>query len=245
MADTAAFLAGCAVTGVAALFLLRNDLTMSQAMGQARGLTPLPAESATAQVPVQTQPSTGIFQDPTQQWKLQTQLEQQQGIARDLTGQFQQQQSATQDIKSQLEKQQDQSEDLRSQLEKQQRSTEQLIAQLQEQQRIIDKLADQRQIEPAALRQAALQPVEQPPAQFQTTFLWIAGGVLLVILVGGGLMLIGVIVFVITTSRRRQTRTVHVVHPVPTPYSFSDQPQLLQSSRTRIKPPRKVDYYDE
>jgi hypothetical protein len=239
MADTAAFLAGCAVTGVAALFLLRNDLTT---ISQARGLAPLPVEQATAQVPAQTQTSSGMFQDPAQQWKLQTQLEQQQGVARDLTDQFHKQQSDTQDIKGQLEKQQSQSEDLKTQLEKQQRNTEQLIAQLQEQQRIIDKLADQRQIEPVALRESD-QP--SPSGQLQTTFLWIAGGVLLVILVGGGLILIGVIVFMITSSRRRQTRTVHVVHPVPTPYNFAEQPQLLQSSRTRIKPPKKVDYYDE
>ncbi|HEY9644575.1 MAG TPA: hypothetical protein V6C57_29030 [Coleofasciculaceae cyanobacterium] len=237
MADTAAFLAGCAVTGVAALFLLRNDLTT---ISQARGLTSLPVEQATAQVPAQPQSTPGIFQDPTQQWKVQTQLEQQQGVARDLTDQFHKQQSDTQDIKSQLEKQQSQSEDLKTQLEKQQRSTEQLIAQLQDQQRMIDKLADQRQIEPSALRQT-----DPSSGQIQTTFLWVAGGVLLVILVGGGLILIGVIVFMSTSSRRRQTRTVHVVHPVPTPYNFADQPQLLQSSRTRIKPPKQVDYYDD
>jgi hypothetical protein len=237
MADTAAFLAGCAVTGVAALFLLRNDLTT---ISQARGLA-LPTEQATVQVPTQPQASPSIFQDPGQQWKLQTQLEQQQGVARDLTDQFHQQQSDTQDIKSQLEKQQSQSEDLKTQLEKQQRSTEQLIAQLQDQQRMIDKLADQRQVEPAALRQT-----DQPTGQIQTTFLWVAGGILLVVLVGGGLILIGVIVFLITSSsRRRQTRTVHVVHPVPTPYNFAEQPQLLQSSRTRIKPPKQVDYYDD
>jgi uncharacterized membrane protein YdfJ with MMPL/SSD domain len=234
MTDTAAFLAGCAVTGVAALFLLRNDLASSQT----RGLPLSPPEQATAQVPSPT--SSGIYQDPAEKWKLQTQLEQQQGVSRDLTDQFRKQQSDTDDIKNQLEKQQDQTEDLRSQLERQQRNTEQLIAQIQEQQRIIDKMADQRQIDPAILRQD-----DQSPGQFQTVLLWIGGGVLLIILVGGGLIFMGVIVIVLFSSRKRQTRTVHVVHPISTPYSFADQPQLLPPARARIKPPRTVDYYDE
>jgi len=233
MADTAAFLAGCAVTGVAALFLLRNDLAISQPR-----TVPSPLEPVVA--PAQVSQASGVFQDPGQGWKLQTQVEQQQGVARDLTDQFRKQQSDTQDIKSQLEKQQSQSEDLRSQLEKQQRNTEQLIAQLQEQQRLLDKVADQKQVDPTALLRN-----DQSSGQIQTTILWIGGGVLLVILVGGGLVLIGVMVMVMMSSRRRQTRTVHVVHPVPTPYNFAEQPQLLAPARTRIKPPKQVDYYDE
>ena len=230
MADTAAFLAGCAVTGVAALFLLKNDLAISQ---------PRVLQSPLVEPVVAPSQTSGVFQDPGQGWKLQTQVEQQQGIARDLTDQFRKQQSDTQDIKSQLEKQQSQSEDLRTQLEKQQRNTEQLIAQLQEQQRLIDKVADQKQVDPTALLRN-----DQSSGQIQTA-LWIGGGVILIILMGGGIVLIGVIVVVMMSSRRRQTRTVHVVHPVPTPYNFAEQPQLLSPARTRIKPPRQVDYYDE
>ncbi|HEY9631255.1 MAG TPA: hypothetical protein V6C84_28535 [Coleofasciculaceae cyanobacterium] len=230
MADTAAFLAGCAVTGVAALFLLRNDLAISQ---------PRVLQSSPIEPVVMPSPS-GIFQDPGQGWKLQTQVEQQQGIARDLTDQFRKQQSDTQDIKSQLEKQQTQSEDLRVQLERQQRHTEQLLTQLQEQQRLIDTMAAQKQSDPTALLRN-----DPSSGQVQSTILWIGGGILLVVLVSGGLVLIGVIVLVMMSSRRRQTRTVHVVHPVPTPYNFAEQPQLLPPARTRIKPPRQVDYYDE
>lgn len=234
MTDTAAFLAGCAVTGVAALFLLRNDLTASQA----RGLSTAPIAQATAQAPAPT--PSNLFQDPGQEWKMQTQLEQQQGASRELADQFRKQQGDTEDIKNQLEKQQTQTEDLRGQLEKQQRSTEQLLIQVQEQQHMLEKMADRQQIEPAMLRSDSASS-----GQIQTTFLWIAGGVFAVILVGGGLMLIGVIAVVLLSSRRRQTRTVHVVHPVPTPYNFAEQPQLLPPMRPRIKPPKQMDYYDE
>jgi hypothetical protein len=233
MTDTAAFLAGCAVTGVAAVFLLRNDFPISQA----RSLQPSPAQPV-ASAPVST--ASGMFQDPQQEWRLQTQLEQQQGTSRDLTDQFRRQQAETQDLKSQLEKQQTQTEDLRSQLEKQQRSSEQLIAQLQDQQRVIDKMADQSHINPAELRR------DDSAGQWQATALWIAGGVVVVILVGGGMILIAIVVVLLSNRQQKKTnRTVHVVHPVASPYSFSQQPQLLPPSRVRAKPPRQIDYYGE
>lgn len=237
MTDTAAFLAGCAVTGVAALFLLRNDFAISQT----RSIESAHNQSAPAQpasTPAQT--ASGMFQDPQQEWRFQTQLEQQQGLSRDLSEQFKRQQTDTEDLKSQLEKQQTQTEDLRSQLDKQQRNTEQLISQLQEQQRVLDKVADQRNISPAELRRDA------SSGEWHITAVWIAGGVVLVILVGGGLIFIGIVAVILLSSRQKKTsRTVHVVHPVTSPYSFADQPQLLPPSRVRAKPPRQIDYYGE
>jgi hypothetical protein len=236
MTDTAAFLAGCAVTGVAAIFLLRNDFAISQSRSVQPGASP----------PVVTQPvpssptASGMFQDPQQEWRFQTQLEQQQGLSRDLTDQFRRQQTDTQDLKSQLEKQQNQTEDLRSQLDKQQRNTEQLIAQLQEQQRVIDKVADQRNISPAELRR------DGASSEWHMTALWIAGGVVLVILVGGGLIFIGIVAVILFSARQKKTsRTVHVVHPMASPYSFASQPPLLPPSRVRAKPPQPIDYYGE
>ena len=235
MTDTAAFLAGCAVTGVAAIFLLRNEFPISQA----HSLQPLPVQP-TVPAPVQTAPTaSGMFQDPQQEWRFQTQLEQQQGTARDLTDQFKRQQIDTQDLKSQLEKQQTQTEDLRSQLEKQQRNTEQMIAQIQDQQRIIDKMSDQSHINPVELRR------DDSSGQWQATALWIAGGVAMVILVGGGMILIAIVVVVISNRQKKTNRTVHVVHPVASPYSFAQQPQLLPPSRIKAKPPRQIDYYGE
>ena len=236
MTDTAAFLAGCAVTGVAAIFLLRNEFPISQA----HSLQSLPVQPA-ASAPVQTPPTaSGMFQDPQQEWRLQTQLEQQQGTSRDLTDQFRHQQTETQDLKSQLEKQQSQTEDLRSQLEKQQRSTEQMIAQIQEQQHVIEKMSDQSRSTPAELRRD-----DSSSGQWQATALWIAGGVVMVVLVGGGMILIAIVVVVISNRQKKTNRTVHVVHPVAPPYSFAQQPQLLPPSRIKAKPPRQIDYYGE
>ena len=237
MTDTAAFLAGCAVTGVAAIFLLRNEFPISQAHSLQS-----PVVQPTVAAPAQTAPSaSGMFQDPQQEWRFQTQLEQQQGTSRDLTDQFKRQQTDTQDLKSQLEKQQTQTEDLKSQLEKQQRSTEQMVAQIQDQQHIIEKLSDQSHINPAELRRDD----SSGSGQWQTTAVWIAGGVVMVILVGGGMIVIGIVVVLLTNRQKKTNRTVHVVHPIASPYSFAQQQQLLPPSRVRAKTPRQIDYYGE
>ncbi|NJR40220.1 MAG: hypothetical protein HC781_17095 [Leptolyngbyaceae cyanobacterium CSU_1_4] len=137
--DTAAFLAGCAVTGVAALLLAKGDF----ASGQPGALQPiqsvLPSSLATPP-PVPSTPNDRL-EDVQRGWQVQTKLEQQQDLARELSDQLKSQQGLADDLKSQVAKQQSESEDLKSQLDKQQRNTEMLIAQLQEQQRVIDKVS--------------------------------------------------------------------------------------------------------
>jgi Skp family chaperone for outer membrane proteins len=235
--DTAAFLAGCAVTGVAALLLARGEF----ANGQSSGLQPMqsvmPSSVAT---PVAPLPTTDRLEDVQRGWQVQTKLEQQQDVARNLTDQLKSQQSIADELKNQVAKQQTESEDLKNQLDKQQRNTEQLIAQLQEQQRVIDRMA-------AAAQQSRSLPDEfrQPNDNSVQTIVLAVGAVILVVIVVGAIVLVGVILLV-AMSRRRQPRTVHVVQPMPPGYgALAEQPLLPQRS---AKPPRQtkqidVDYY--
>jgi Skp family chaperone for outer membrane proteins len=233
--DTAAFLAGCAVTGVAALLLARGEFANGQS-----GLQPMqsvmPSSVATPVAPV----LTDRLEDVQRGWQVQSKLEQQQDAARNLADQLKSQQTLAEDLKSQVAKQQSESEDLRSQLDQQQRNTEQLIAQLQDQQRVIDRMA-------AASQQPRSLPELRPPSNdnsIQTIVLAI-GAVILVVIVVGTIVLVGVILLV-AMSRRRQPRTVHVVQPMPSHYGTFPEQQLLP--QRSAKPPRQtkqidVDYY--
>ncbi len=171
-------------------------------------------------------------------WQMQTRLEQQQDLARNLSDQLKSQQTLTDDLKSQLAQQQSVSDNLKTQVDQQQRNTEQLIAQIQEQQRILDRMAAAQQMRPASdFRE---QSADNNSVQ---TIVLAVGGVLLVVVVVGTIVLVGTILLV-ALSRRRQPRTVHVVQPVPTPYNFAE-PQLLPPRSTRARPTQQidVDYY--
>lgn len=255
MSDTAAFIAGCAVSGVAALFLMRNELASSRS----DRLQDYPASSPTPTVSASSSPSPfpdWVMRDPNQDWRFETKLEQQRDTAEDLSQQLIRQQSATEnlqnrteDLKGWVEKQQQQTETLRDQLEQQQRTTEQLLGQLQEQQRLLDRVASDRGLDPAVRPIAPLPSPRDPNSDdnslnLQTIALWIVGGILCVVLVGGGFVLI-LIVILVSTSRRRPTgRAVQVVHPFTPQYMFTEQPRALPPSRVRSRPPtpRSYDY---
>jgi hypothetical protein len=237
--DTAAFLAGCAVTGVAAILLAKGDF----ANGQTGSLQPMqsvmPSTLATP-APAPTLSTSDRLEDAQRGWQVQTKLEQQQDVARDLTDQLKSQQAIADDLKNQVARQQSESEDLKSQLDKQQRNTEMLIAQLQEQQRVIDKVSAASQARPLELDTR-----RQPDNSVQTIVLAV-GGVILVVIVVGTIVLVGVVLLV-AMSRRRPTSRVHVVQqPMPQSYAFSEQ-HLLPQRVARVKPPKQidVDYYTE
>jgi hypothetical protein len=240
--DTAAFLAGCAVTGVAAILLAKGDF----ASGQTGSLQPMqsvmPSSLATpAPAPAPTLSTTDRLEDAQRGWQVQTKLEQQQDVARDLTDQLKSQQALADDLKNQVARQQSESEDLKSQLDKQQRNTEMLIAQLQEQQRVIDKVSAASQARPLELDTR-----RQPDNSVQTIVLAV-GGVILVVIVVGTIVLVGVVLLVAMSRRRPTSRTVHVMQqPMPQAYAFSDQ-HLLPQRVARVKPPKQidVDYYTE
>jgi predicted RNase H-like nuclease (RuvC/YqgF family) len=235
--DTAAFLAGCAVTGVAALLLAKGDF----ANGQTGSLQPMQSvmPSLSTPAPAPTLSSTDRLEDAQRGWQVQTKLEQQQDLARSLSDELKSQQSLSNDLKTQVARQQSESEDLKSQLDKQQRNTEMLIAQLQEQQRVIDKVSAASQARPLELDSQ-----RQPDNSVQTIVLAI-GAVILVVIVVGTIVLVGVVLLV-AMSRRRQPRTVVMQQPMPQAYAFSDQ-HLLPQRVARVKPPKQidVDYYTE
>jgi hypothetical protein len=255
MSDTAAFLAGCAVTGVAALFLVKNNF----AAGQPGGFQPEPSptQSSTSTLSVPSSVPGFAMPDNGRDWRFETKLEQQQNAATDLSNQIMRQQNETEalkgkaeDLKGWLQKQQGQTEDLKNQLEKQQQYTNQLISQLQEQQRLIDRMSSEHSIE-QSIRPLAPLPSSSAPEEdsvnLKTIVLWALGGVLLVIVIGGGVVLIAIILVVVFSRRRpSSSRTVHVVHPMPPqPYIFQGQQHALPPSRVRMQPPRQYDYYDE
>lgn len=250
MSDTAAFLAGCAVTGVAVLFVMRTDFSSSDARVPPTWQSPTPT-SGMQSTPIPVPVSPNSSEQDGRGFRLESKLEQQQDLSRDLSDQLRRQQDKTDDLRSLLERQQRETENLRNQLEQQQRNTETLIVQLQEQQRLLDRVSNQ----PA---RHSIQPIPINPitpsansnndavVKIQTFIMGAVGILVLIVVAGGGLVLFAIIVVVLLSSRRRQPRTVHIVHPFPSPYPMLPSQHLLPQ-RTRSRPPRKIDveYYDD
>jgi len=235
--DTAAFLAGCAVTGVAALLLSKGDFAIGQPGPFQPSQSVMPSLATPAPAPSVS--SSDRLEDVQRGWQVQAKLEQQQDVARELSDQLKSQQGLSDDLKSQVAKQQSESEDLKSQLDKQQRNTEMLIAQLQEQQRVIDKVVATSQARPLELSN---RPSDNG-GSVQTMVLAV-GAVILVVIIVGTIVLVGVVLLV-ALSRRRQPRTVHVMQqPMPQSYAFPEQ-HLLPQRSNRVKSPKQidVDYY--
>lgn len=245
MSDTAAFLAGCAVTGVAVLFVMRNDgIGQTKSPPSLQSPSPTPEMSAT---PFSSPSSSGWSQEDGRSFRMESQLDQQRDLSRDLSTQLRSQQDRTDDLKGQLEQQQRQTEDLKSQLEKQERNTDVLIAQIQEQQRLLERVSDKPM--PTSMPIDALVEKQSSNSQIQTVITGAVGIVVLIVVAGGGLILFAIIVVVLAASnnRRRPARTVHIVHPFPRPYpTLPAQPML--PARARSRSPRHIDveyYADE
>lgn len=225
MSDTTAFLAGCAITGIAAFLLLRGEL----GMGQTRPIQPTQAATAAPDLTIQTP----VPQPPT----LMTDYGRESQLQRDLD----EQKSITDDLEERLKDQQEATEELQSKLQLQQANTEKLLTQLQEQQRLAMSV-------PQPLRAAE---VSEQPNRFQSLMFLAFGTMLLVVGLGAGAILIIIIVFMVQ-SGRRTPRIMHVVHPVqqpqpyPTPtyqsYNLLEQGTLPPQPRT--KRTSQINYYD-
>jgi TolA-binding protein len=173
---------------------------------------------------------------------MESELDQQRDLSRDLSDQLRRQQDRTEDLKGQLEQQQRQTEDLKSQLEKQERNTEILINQIHEQQRLLERLSDQPV--PAPMPIDALTEPRTDHTSIQTIITGAVGIVVLIVVAGGGLILFAIIVVVLLSSRRRPARTIHIVHPAANPYTaFPPQPLLPARARTRQARHIDVEYY--
>lgn len=237
--DTTAFLAGCAITGVAAVLMLRGGLISDRPSI----VQPFPS-SATATVPAEppalsSTPADGVDQE----WRLERELEEQRAIAEELKNQLRRQQDATDDLKTELERQRNQTEQLLTELDQQ----------VREQQRIIDMMAMQRQIDVADGSRLAerLQEMQSPqpvpasqPLNLQTTGLWILGVTIIVVALGGGILLV-IFIIVLLQSQRRSPRTMHVIHPIPQPYPLPEQALLPAHRPRRTNQINQIEYYDE
>jgi len=243
MSDTAAFLAGCAVTGVAVLFVMRNDGMGQTKVPPLQSPLPTPEMSAT---PFPPPPSSGWSQEDGRSFRMETELDQQRDLARDLSDQLRRQQERTEDLKSQLEQQQRRTEDFQGKIEKQERNTDVLIAQIQEQQRLLERLSDKPM--PTSMPIDALAEERSSQSQIQTIITGAVGILVLIVVAGGGLILFAIIVVVLAGSnRRRPARTIHIVHPFPRPYSTLPPQPLLPSRARPTRAARHIDveYYSD
>jgi len=198
MKNTTAFLGGCAVTGVLALFLFRGCFNFGVGLLPSLGpKLPPPPESGDpfSPVPVPTPPmdSTNNFDR----------------LNNELTAQ----QESTEELQTNLEQQRLTIEQLRSNLEQQKIQSERLTMQLQEQQRAIDNLRlEQNQPRFDRYEQAAM---------FQNNLLWAIAGVVLVLAIGGSIIVVGAIALLMQPNRRYPYRSqaFDPSHFAP-PYSF-------------------------
>lgn len=230
--DSTAFLAGCAITGVAAVLLLRGGLLAEQPRITSPTLSSPPALSAT------TNPLGSSGSEPD--WQIDRQLEEQRIV--------------TQDLKAQLDRQRTETDALKVELERQRSETDKLVTQLQQQletqQRLIDTVNVQQQISSADRDRTTdqLRAIEprpnyglDQPLRLQSTLLWAVGVTLIVVALGGGVVLI-VLIVLLAQSQRRYPRTVNVIHPMAAPYPLNAQ-ALLPAHRP--KRTAQVEYLDD
>lgn len=249
MSDTTAFLAGCAISGVAAVLLLRGGFALGGPPNAYSPTSPTTPPLPTMQVPMSSMPvmpNSGYDSPQSQrEWQLTRELDQQHNLTEALRMQLDEQRTQTDELKRQTD-------ELRTQVQRQQSDAEQLIRQLQEQQRMIDSMttqvAMQQQQQDLQTRTRMFDPpivMDQTP-KFQTLTVVAIGATILVVIIGGGLFLLVIVVFLLQ-SQRKVPRTVHVIHPVTPPYLLPEQPLLpAQATRSpkRAKP-IDVDYYGE
>jgi hypothetical protein len=239
--DTTAFLAGCAITGVAAVLLLRGGFVSEQSRMQS--IQPPPATSL-QQVPPSSLSAPGVTQTSEQQWQLERELEQQRTL--------------TTELKNQLEQQKSETDDLKTAIAQQKSDTERLMTQLQQrvetQQRLLDAIAVEQQISAAdQSRSSASQlslaeqlrlsnPPEQP-IRLQNTLLWVVGVTLIILALGGGIILV-ILIVLLVQSQRRYPRSMHVIHPMPSPYVLPEQ-ALLPSQTRAPRRTSQIEIYED
>jgi hypothetical protein len=242
--DTTAFLAGCAITGVAAVLLLRGGFVPDNS----RAVRPVPPPPATAAplAPPDSGSSLGERSptDTQQTEQLQEELRRYEDL--------------TENLQEQLERQREETQELREQLDRQRTDTETLVSQLQQQlqdqQRIIDTMNVQQQLDAAdqsrvaerlwlAERQAELSGSPRNSNDVQSTILWIIGVTLIVVALGGGVLLILIVILLIQSQRRYASPPMPLFPTHMPPYTLTGQPLLPPPPRPRRTMP--VEYYED
>lgn len=238
MTDTTAFLAGCAISGVAAVLLLRGGFSFES---PARSVQ---APSLPTPIMAMPSPSPSIQssdQDSYREWQLERDLVQQQNATQSLMNELQNQKGQTDDLKRETE-------NLRDLLERQRDEADDLVVQLQEQQRMIENLKVGMAASPSPSTRLSLDDerlVERSPSpdtsRSQTIMIIAVGATVIVLLLGGAALFLIIIIFALQ-SQRRPPRTVHVIHPFPSPYPMPTQQHLLPAQVNRPKRAKQIDY---
>ncbi|MBD1934543.1 MULTISPECIES: heterocyst differentiation related protein [Cyanophyceae] len=199
-----AFLAGAAFAGIAAIVLLKT--------GGSAGQTNLSAYTAVPPPPLGQPSMTGQLPPPPP-------------AANAIAPQDQTQSS------SYCLRQQNDTERLRDQLEQQRNETEQMKLQLRNQQTLIEALTTQAKtnVLGGQVNSATLATAGQPNNQILSGVLWAFGGIVLTLF--GGIVVAGI--FVVFSQQQRHSRTVQVIHPIPT-----HPPSVTQRRRSEFLPPR-------
>jgi hypothetical protein len=241
--DTTAFLAGCAITGVAAVLLLRGGF-LEPSRGSSAIQPTQPSVSALSSSAPAPSPSA-TSQQSENDWQFERDLEQQKAITEDLKNQLERQTSETDELKTQLEEQISDTEKLVFQLQQQVEAQQQIIDEMTVQQKIstADQSRTNEQLRWAEQSRAANTSIERTSG-FQTAVLWAAGVTVLIVAIGGGVLLI-VVIILLVQSQRRYPRPMQVIHPMTPPYIFPEQ-QLLPSQTTRSpKRTSQIEYYGD
>ncbi|HIK10845.1 MAG TPA: hypothetical protein IGS52_11340 [Oscillatoriaceae cyanobacterium M33_DOE_052] len=212
MSNNTAFLAGCAVTGVVALLLLKLDFGFSdRSLVIAPRLTN-PQDSQTSPTPP---PPPQPLQAPGSDLN---QL--QRGLER--------QQLTTEQLKTQLERQLLAGEQLKMQFEQQRMHSENLSAQLQQQQLLVATLNDR--------LARSNSEVCNNGGSFQVGLLGFIAGMVVVLAVGGGVVVLGTIALLSQPQRRSSSfeQTPFETVDIPPPYGFYSPPTEF------LPPPRPL-----
>lgn len=233
MSDTTAFLTGCAVSGVAALFLLRGGigggLSVPMPPGQAQFSAPgLLGES------LPSSESSNLSERANLQSLLKQELKDQRELAEDLKTELEDQQELTEDLKTELEDQQKALAKQQIALEQQQENTKELISQLRDQGDLLQ--------ETAGIAQQSSSGILPQNNELQAVLLWSIGGTALIVIVGGGVVLLSVIMLV-SRSQKRPQRSPQIVYPMGPSYMFAE-PEALPPAQPNFRRANTIDYYD-
>ena len=213
MSDTTAFLAGCAVTGFAAVFLLRVGLPFDSPQSEPVQSSP----AITQQSPLPVPPSASEFESEGSS-QLRRELERQQAIA--------------QALEDKLDDQESTIEKLESRLQDQETEVEKMTAQLQQQQQTIEDITVRR----------ANDSLEQNSPQSGVLWM-MGGLVLVLIVGGSVVFICVIIVLLLPQRQppRNTTHIIHQPPNIPPSYPYVEQ-QFLPPAQPRTRRTDYIDY---
>jgi hypothetical protein len=212
MSDTTAFLAGCAVTGFAAVLLLRAGLPFSSSPSEVQ-----PPAVVTQQSPLPVPPSAnGLGNSDSSQ--LQRELDRQRAIAEALEDKLNDQESTIKTLESRLQDQEDE--------------VEKVMSQLQEQQRFVEDMT---------IRRADENSLEQNRTQSGVLWM-VGGLVLVLIVGGSVVFICVIIVLLLPQRQppRNTTHIIHQPN-IPPSYPYVEQ-QFLPPAQPRVRRTDYIDY---